>query len=317
MPENDAGTSQSLPRLVPDASAFDALVEVTIRTLSESSARVYFHTYRVWRTWATENGLSPFDLNGPNVVQFLIDQPVTKATRQRMLSALRTLAEMLTILDAQNPVREVAYRTIKRVKVPAANLSDKERPKRALSPAEVDRVLHTWEGESKAEKRNRALIGVLLLTGMRRSEAAVLKWDDVDVVEGVIFIRHGKGDKARDVAVYGDAALDALEAWKMAQGEGREYIFCAVNKADHLGPDDPMTSTSVYRVVKQTEALANLKHFSPHDARRTLITELLATGTPLADAQAQAGHSQGQTTLRYAQAVDARQRRRQGRIRYG
>jgi integrase len=144
-----------------------------------------------------------------------------------------------------------------------------------------------------------------------------LKWDDVDVVEGVIFIRHGKGDKARDVAVYGDAALEALEAWKTAQGEGREYIFCAVNKADHLGPDDPMTSTSVYRVVKQTEALANLKHFSPHDARRTLITELLATGTPLADAQAQAGHSQGQTTLRYAQAVDARQRRRQGRIRYG
>jgi len=40
--------------------------------------------------------------------------------------------------------------------------------------------------------------------------------------------------------------------------------------------------------------------------RRTLITELLATGSPLADVQAQAGHVQGSTTLRYTGAVDAR-----------
>ncbi|MCD4685054.1 MAG: tyrosine-type recombinase/integrase, partial [Anaerolineae bacterium] len=75
--------------------------------------------------------------------------------------------------------------------------------------------------------------------------------------------------------------------------------------------------TSVYRVVKATEKRAGIEHFSPHDARRTLITELLANGTPLADAQAQAGHSQGSTTLRYAQAADARRRRRQGRVRFG
>ncbi len=60
-----------------------------------------------------------------------------------------------------------------------------------------------------------------------------------------------------------------------------------------------------------------LNIFSPHDARCTLITELLRTGTPLADAQAQAGHSQGQTTLHYAQAADARQGRQKGRLRYG
>lgn len=309
--------SNFLPSIVPSPSAFDALVEITIRTVSESSARVYQHTYRLWQEWTAKNDLSSFDLNGPNVVQFLIDQPVAKTSRQRMLSAMRTLAKTLADLDAQNPLREVAYRTIKRIRVPTANLVDNERPKRALSPAEVDRVFRTWDGESNADKRNRALIAVLLLTGVRRSEAAVLKWSDVDLVEGVINVRHGKGDKARDVAVYGDSALDALEAWRAAQGEGREYIFCAVNKADHLGPDEPMTATSVYRVVKQTEEQSGLKHFSPHDARRTLITELLATGTPLADAQAQAGHSQGQTTLRYAQAVDARLRRRQGRIRYG
>ena len=307
-------TSQTPERAQAD---FEALVAITERTLARSSARVYRQTYRLWAAWAHQNGLSPLDLNAPNVVQFLIDQPVTKATRQRMLSALRSLAEMLSILDHENPIRELAYQTLRRIKVPTENISDNERPKRALTPGEAADVLAVWDDNSHQHQRNRALIAVLLMTGLRRSEAAVLQWPDVDLYEGVIYVRHGKGDKARDVAIYGDDAVDALKEWQKAQGYERKYVFCAVNKGDNLGPDEPMTPTSVYRVVKETEQRADLDHFSPHDARRTLITELLASGTPLADAQAQAGHSQGQTTLRYAQAADARRRREQGRVRFG
>jgi len=57
--------------------------------------------------------------------------------------------------------------------------------------------------------------------------------------------------------------------------------------------------------------------FSPHDVRRTFITEALATGAPLADVQAQVGHKNESTTLRYANSVDARQRRDRLRLRYG
>ena len=51
--------------------------------------------------------------------------------------------------------------------------------------------------------------------------------------------------------------------------------------------------------------------------RRTFITEALATGTPLATVQAAAGHTQGETTLRYAQAVKARLVRKMLKLRYG
>lgn len=296
---------------------FDALVAIAERSLSQSSVRVYRQTYRLWQGWALENNLSPLDINGPNVSEFLIDQPVAKVTRQRMLSALRTLGEMLSILDYANPVRELSYQTLMRIKVPTEGMVENDRPKRALTPREASAVLDVWDEDTRQHFRNRALIAVLLMTGVRRSEAAALKWIDVDLNDGVIFVRHGKGDKARDVAIYGDEAIDALEAWQRVQGKKREYVFCTVNKGDNLGPDEPMTPTSVYRVVKATEKRACIEHFSPHDARRTLITELLANGTPLADAQAQAGHSQGSTTLRYAQAADARRRRRQGRVRFG
>lgn len=314
IPADDALLVSDEQRALSD---FDTLVQVTERTLSHSSARVYRQTYTLWKQWALDHDLSPLDLNGPNVVAFLIDQAVAKTTRQRMLSALRSLGQMLAILDYENPARDLAYQTLVRIRVPSEGIVEAERPKRALTPSEAGDVLGVWDEDSRKHIRNRALIAVLLMTGMRRSEAAVLRWSDIDLIDGVILVRHGKGDKARDVAIYGDEAIEALEDWQRTQGKKREYVFCAINKGDRLGPDKPMTPTSVYRVVKATEKRAGVEHFSPHDARRTLITELLANGTPLADAQAQAGHSQGSTTLRYARAADARRRRRQGRVRFG
>jgi integrase len=89
-----------------------------------------------------------------------------------------------------------------------------------------------------------------------------------------------------------------------------------MERGDHLGKDKPIRGTDVYEIVKQTEAASGIE-FKPHDLRRTFITEALATGTPLATVQAAAGHARGETTLGYAQAVDARQARKTLKLRYG
>jgi integrase len=102
----------------------------------------------------------------------------------------------------------------------------------------------------------------------------------------------------------------------MAQGEGREFVFCAMQKNNTLRADRPISGTDVYRIVKATEARVGVA-FKPHDLRRTLITEALATGTLLATVQAIAGHARGETTLSYAQAVDARRARKELKLRYG
>lgn len=69
-------------------------------------------------------------------------------------------------------------------------------------------------------------------------------------------------------------------------------------------------------MVKATEARSGVA-FRPRDLRRTFITEALTTGTPLADVQAQAGHSQASTTLLYAQPVNAKERLPRMWLRYG
>jgi integrase len=173
-----------------------------------------------------------------------------------------------------------------------------------------------WHEPSLLHRRNHALICLLALGGIRRSEAAALRWRDVDFANGVIAIRHGKGDKAREVPLAGDLALEALKAWQMTQEMGREYVFCAIRKGNYLSVDRPITGIDVYRVVEATVDASGIE-FKPHDLRRTFITEALATGTPLATVQAAAGHARGETTLGYAQAVNARQARKELKLRYG
>ncbi len=68
--------------------------------------------------------------------------------------------------------------------------------------------------------------------------------------------------------------------------------------------------------MKATAQKAGLGQLAPHDLRRTHIIEYLATGGAVHDAQAQAGHARGDTTLGYAQAVDAEQRHASSRFRF-
>lgn len=301
----------------PSQADFHSVKQATLKTVAQSSARVYEQTYRLWQEWCTNQNHSPTDLNFATVASFLESQSVSKGTKQRQLSALRKLSEMLSILDYNNAMREAQYKSLKKLKVRYVKNEDVvERDRHALSPAEVDKVLRVWDGTRNIDKRNHAIIAVLFMTAIRRSECASLRWNDINFADGIIHIRHGKGDKARDVAIAGDFSIYALQEWKQACSDDRQYVFCSMAVGDKFGDDAPTDSQTIYRVVKQTESKADVI-FSPHTARRTFISEALNTGTPLSDIQAQAGHANESTTLRYARPSQARERRNKIRLRYG
>jgi len=303
---------------IQTVDSFNELVNLALRTLqSANSPRVYQQTYNLWRAYCDEHGVSPMDMHPGRVIDFLGNQDTTKATRQRQLSALRKLAQMAFILTTDDNTRRM-YEALKIIKAPAPgeNAVAQERTRRALTPAQADKMLRQWDGERLMAVRNRALVAVLLLGGIRRSEAAVLRWSDVDFENGILHIRHGKGDKSRDVPLAGEYALDALRAWQMAQPSDYQCVFIPVERGDNIGKDKPISGTDVYRIWVATAEAADVES-KPHDARRTFITEALATGTPISTVQAAVGHSRGETTLRYAQSVDARRARKELKLRYG
>ncbi len=315
-PERPAVAPNADPQPITPRKPFAELVAIVETTVAATSARVYRLTYEKWSVWASAQGVDEFALTPGNVSKFLDSQDATRATKQRQLSALRKLVEMLAILDYANPEWAALHGALKKVKV-SGNGGGHEHDKRALTPAQADKALRAWAGDTLADKRNRALIAVLFLAGLRRSEAVALKWADVDFSEGVLTVRHGKGDKRREVPLLGDFAVSALRAWKDAQPPDREYVFCPLKRSKRvLGDDKPMLPNEVYRVVKATEKLTGIP-FAPHDARRTLLTEYIDQTGDVPGAQRIAGHANEATTLRYAQAATARELRRKTKLRYG
>lgn len=297
--------------------------------VAASSARVYRHTFTEWARYALERGGSPLAVNYETVREFLNDNPASKATQQRRLSALRTLAKVRAVFNPGDPMAAAAYETVKLLKVahaPTASAAPKqERQRRALTPAEADRLLrwcadqaaNAGEGEQVKALRDRAIVSTMLLTGLRRAELAALEWRDIDFTNGVIAVRHGKGDKPRDPAIFSGAALDALKAWQLEQPRGYRFVFVGLRRGGTFTGDRPMDVSAIWRVVATAAEAAGIGHLAPHDLRRTLATELIATGMTIPDVQAQLGHENASTTMIYAQSVDARQRRKAGRVRYG
>lgn len=292
-------------------SVIDELTNQVLLTVRGQSKRVYEHTYGQWVDWCHGHSVSP--LTFINIPAFLESQTVTRATRRRQLSAMRTLVEVAAIINAAQ--FEAMYRLIKKYKISDDNLSDTERDLNALTPSQVHKILSVWNENKNAELRNRALMGVLFLTAVRRAEAAALEWRDVNLETYIIKIRHGKGDKERDVAIAGEFAVEALQNWRKRCPD-RRYVFCSINKGDKLGEDKPMTPDAVYKIVQLTEKYSGVE-FTPHTARRTFITEALTTNAMLSDVQQQAGHASEATTLRYARPVSAQERRGRLRLRYG
>jgi len=333
---------EAQPKAVATTAQLEALIELIAPTggggmVAATSARVYRDTFKRWKRWAAANKVDALALNYNTVAAYLAERETTKASRQRELSALRKLAEVLAIVDYSNPARKAALDSLKLLKLRAAAEGiGQERQRRALNPAEADRMLRYWrevplaDPEAKPSKRptgatwptlakrNRAIVATLLLTGLRRAELATLRWEAIDFHNGTITVRHGKGDKPRQAAIYGAEALEALKAWQLAQPAGYGYVFVNLRKGGHFTTDKPMTATSIYRIVAATALAAAVGHVKPHDLRRTLATELLTTGEAVHNVSAQLGHSDSSTTLNnYAVETEARERRKRGKVRYG
>lgn len=301
--------------LIPQEPDFDDVVRLTLRSLRDSSKRIYARTYVAWCDWCEALDVSYLDVTGNNVYEFLIDIPASLSTRQRHLSAMRQLAKVLAIVDYTNPARKAAYDSLTLIKAPGDGAVPSARPKRALTPDQVAQLQAVWNGSTLAEIRNAALIALMFASGARRAEIVALTWDDLDAEQGILHIQEGKGGKPREIALLGSAWYPALKRWYEAQRAG-VYIFNQLaDDGDWIAADAPISTQRLYDIVLSTGERAGIE-WRPHDARRSFITEQLLNGGALRDVQEQAGHTRGSTTLDYAQTVDAKERRKRLSVRW-
>ena len=145
--------------------------------------------------------------------------------------------------------------------------------------------------------RYQGIAMVMYGAGLRIDEALNLQVSDIDGERGIIRVRHGKGDKAREAklspALYGWLR----EYWSIAQPAG-SYLFGARRTGKR-----PMKSTVNKALKKAAEAAWIKKPVHAHVLRHSFATHLLEQGVDIYIVSRLLGHESLMSTRRYARVT--------------
>lgn len=155
-----------------------------------------------------------------------------------------------------------------------------------FSNVEIDALRSTCKNS-----KERAILELLLSSGMRVSELTGLNVNDIDLDNMVIRIRHGKGDKER-ITYMNDVAKVHLIRYLSERNVQGEKVF--YNKKFQ-----PLNNGGVRHILKMLGERAGVEHVHPHRFRRTFATGMASRGMDIQDIKTLLGHVKLDTTLEY------------------
>jgi integrase/recombinase XerD len=151
-------------------------------------------------------------------------------------------------------------------------------------------------------RRYQAIAMVLYGAGLRLAEALALTVADIDGARGVLRVRHGKGNRARE-AKLSPALYAWLRSYWAAERPPRPYLFASPRTGR------PPTQETVRRAFELAGEQAGIqKPVRPHVLRHSFATHLLDAGTDVRVIQVLLGHQSLQTTARYTRVSTVRMR---------
>lgn len=162
--------------------------------------------------------------------------------------------------------------------------------------------------------RDRALICLMLCSGLREAELCALNVEDLYQTaqdQPVIHVRHGKGRKER-VVPYGSLiwVRRIVKAWLTNAGIDKGAVFRGFYKNAKTVRRTRLTVRAVNQILDKyplhVDGLPILP--KPHDLRRTYARQLYDSGMDLIAIRDNLGHADTRTTLKYIGAMDIQKR---------
>jgi site-specific recombinase XerD len=254
--------------------------DMELRNLAPKTVEVYVQRVAAF---ARHFRRSPESLGPDEVRSYLIhlvqERRVSWSYYNQTVAALRFLYEVT--LERQGVLQRIRCPKLPK-KLPTV-----------LSPDEVTRVF-----AAVASLKHRTILMTAYAAGLRVSEVASLRVDDIDSQRMVLRIRQGKGRKDRYVMLSPRLLALLREYWKAAR------------PADWLFPGDipgrPLTEASIQRVCARAGRDAGLdKHVTVHTLRHSFATHLLEAGTDIRTIQVLLGHRNLKTTAIYTHVSQA------------
>lgn len=222
----------------------------------------------------------------------LMESDYTPATINRMMSALRGVLKecwRLKLMDVEEYNRAADMANVKDTKLPAGRYIPVQDIQKMLEVCyrDTNKILGT---------RDAALIALLYLIGPRREEISKLVLSDFDPVEGGLRLQ-GKGRKERMVYVVGEC-LEKLQAWLDIRGDNPGRLFYHIER-NGTAQDEGISGNAIWSVVNRRSSAAGIDKTTPHDFRRSAVSNLLDAGVDPITIAAITGHASVEMVKRY------------------
>jgi len=308
--------------LAAPGSLLAAGERVARRAAAPSTRITYLHAYRHFAGFlAARLGRAPeaADITEEALLDFrdgLEAAGRARATVAKELSALRRLAAALEAEGVDPAAQRVRANAVGR------------RAPRALTRAELERLLAMPDRRTRRGRRDLAIMLLLGQAGLRRAEVCALRYCDLEELrrhpdprrraavaprvaeqtDWIVHVRHPKRGRARAVDLTAEA-VEALRVWTQSRPEtATDDVFVSLARNR---PPEPLVPRALNKLVAAYAERAGLPEDrrTPHVLRHTFCTLLADGGQGLEVIAELAGHADVRTTKGYVSVSSERRTR--------
>lgn len=196
---------------------------------------------------------------------------------------VRTLKAFFSWLTREEYIRDNPMTKIPVPKAPVKVIT-------TFNNEQITRLIQLCNKSNGLGHRNLAILLLLLDSGLRVSELTNIELDDVNLVEGYIKIRCGKGNKERFVPI---GSLVQKSIWKYINHHRPQPITQRVKRLFLCDYGIPLTKSGVQQMVRRYGKQANITgvRISCHTFRHTFAKKYLVNGGDIFSLQRILGHS--------------------------
>ena len=257
--------------------------DMRMRKLSPKTQSGYLRVVSLFGGWL---GRSPDTASVEDLRRYqlhLVDRGISPISLNAAITGLKFFFE--TTLDRAELMNKMQTVHVPR-KIPVV-----------LSRDEVARLIG-----AAGNLKNQTALSVAYGAGLRVSEVAALKVNDIDSQRMTLRIEQGKGSKDR-YAMLSPVLLECLRTWwRTARAEGRMlnggWLFPGLN------PIDQISTRQLNRIIHAAADAAKIdKRVSMHTLRHSFATHLLEQKVDIRVIQVLLGHKKLETTALYAQVA--------------
>lgn len=225
--------------------------------------------------------------------QLLRQEGVSPRTVNKTLVLIRRVlkeAWRLDLIHETDYRRAVDVESVKSDDLPAG---------RYVTPEEIRTLLDACLDGTPAGRRDAAIVAVLAGGGLRRKEATHLDVEDYDAATGDLKVKHGKRKKQRMTYLQPEARSVLTDWLRHRAPLGAGPVFVPIHRNGSM-TNERLWESAIDAILKRrADSCERFAHFSPHDLRRSFITNMLEQGMDAVALAKIVGHESPETTMLY------------------